>query len=133
MYSTKTLLAAASLAVMAAAGIGSASAAPWDNRFGDRHHDVVVRREVVVNRPVVVRERIVERRPVVVQERIVERRPVVMRERVYETLRFHHFRAFGEPYFLHGRYVVKSHDRFGRPVLVEINPQTGAFIGLVRI
>ena len=33
MYTTKTLLAAASLAVLTAAGLGTASAAPWD------HHD----------------------------------------------------------------------------------------------
>ena len=36
MYSTKTLLAAASLAVLSAAGLGTASAAPWDHH-GDRH------------------------------------------------------------------------------------------------
>ena len=36
MYSTKTLLAAASLAVLTAAGLGTASAAPWDYHW-DRH------------------------------------------------------------------------------------------------
>ena len=37
MFSTKTILAAASLAVLSAAGIGAAAAAPWDHRSGD--HD----------------------------------------------------------------------------------------------
>ena len=34
--------------------------------------------------------------------------------RVAETLRFHRYRMIGDPYFFHGRYVVRTHDRFGR-------------------
>ncbi len=61
-----------------------------------------------------------------------EHRPLVMRERVFDTLRFHHYRAIGAPLFMHGHYVVRSFDRFGRTVFVEVNPYTGAFIGEFR-
>ena len=100
MYSTKTLLAAASLAVLTAAGLGTASAAPWDRhdwRAYERH------------------------------ERM-EHRAFVNRWRVAEALRFHRYDMLGDPFFFHGRYVVRVHDRFGRPVLVQIDPYTGAFI-----
>ena len=62
-----------------------------------------------------------------------EHRPLVMRERVFDTLRLHHYRAIGAPVFMRGHYVVRSFDRFGRAVLVEVNPYTGAFIGEFRI
>ena len=97
MYTTKTLLAAASLAVLTATGLGTASAAPWDR------HDW----------------RVHER---------MEHRAFVNRWRVAEALRFHRYDVLGDPYFFHGRYVVRVHDRFGRPVLVQIDPYTGAFI-----
>ncbi len=83
---------------------GSASAAPWDHRF-DRHP--IVRHEF--------------------------HRPIVERVRVYDTLRFHHYRSVGAPYFVGHHYVVRTVNRFGRPVLVEVNPYTGAFIGEFRI
>ena len=101
MFNTKTLIAAASLAVLTAAGLGSASAAPWDNR-GERHD-----------------WRGHER---------MEHRAFVDRVRIGETLRFHHYRVMGDPYFFHDRYVVRVHDRFGRPVLVQVDPYSGAFI-----
>lgn len=101
MYSTKTLLAAASLAVLTAAGLGTASAAPFDHHW-DRHD-----------------WRAHER---------MEHRAFVNRWRVAEALRFHRYDVLGDPYFFHGRYVVRVHDRFGRPVLVQIDPYTGAFI-----
>jgi hypothetical protein len=53
--------------------------------------------------------------------------------RIYDTLRFRHYRGFGDPYFVRGHYVVRSFDRFGRTVFVEVNPYTGAFIGEFRI
>jgi hypothetical protein len=88
MYTTKTLLKAASLAVLAAAGlgagIGSVCAAPWDR------HDFRA-----------------------------------------ETLRFHHYRVVSDPFFFHGRFVVRAHDRFGRPILVQVNPYSGAFIRIL--
>jgi hypothetical protein len=52
---------------------------------------------------------------------------------VFDTLRFHRIRYFGNPYFVRGHYVVRSHDRFGRVTFVEVNPYTGAFIGFIRL
>jgi hypothetical protein len=105
MYNIKTILTAASLAVLAAAGATSANAAPLGNR--DRaqlaRHDYF------------------------------ERRPIVVRERVYDTLRLHHYRGVGTPIFVHGHYVVRSFNRFGQVVFVEVDPYTGAFLGELRI
>jgi hypothetical protein len=72
----------------------------------DHHHTVVVRHQV--------------------------HRPYVARARVYETLRLHRYVGLGDPYFLHGRYVVRSHDRFGHTVLVQVDPWSGRYIGIVR-
>ena len=60
-------------------------------------------------------------------------RPLVVRERVFDTLRFHHYRAIAAPLFIRGHYVVRSYDRFGHTVFVEVDPYTGAFIGEFRI
>ena len=109
MSSMKTFLAAASLAVLSAAGLGSATAQPWD-RYGDHHRD----------------------RGWVRHERF-EHRAFVNRMRVADTLRFHRYRMIGDPYFVHGRYVVRSYDRFGRTVFVQVNPYSGAFVGEVRL
>jgi hypothetical protein len=105
MHSIKTLVVAASVAL--AAVVSGANAAPWDHRdFRPlARHDAFVR----------------------------EYRPIVMRERVFDTLRFHHYRAAGMPVFLHGHYVVRSFNRFGRAVFVEVDPYTGAFMGEIRI
>jgi hypothetical protein len=103
MFNMKNILKAASLVALAAAGLGAgagtASAAPWDHR-----HDGWARHERM------------------------EHRAYVNRLRVADTLRFHRYRVMSDPFFLHGRYVVRVHDRFGRPVLVQVNPYTGAFI-----
>jgi hypothetical protein len=106
MYNIKTILTAASLAVLAAAG--SANAAPWDNH----NHRAVERRDPYFNRA---------------------HQPIVVRERVYDALRLHHYRGVAEPVFVHGHYVVKSFNRFGRVVFVEVDPYTGAFLGEIRI
>lgn len=54
----------------------------------------------------------------------------VGRDRVFFELRRHNYvRFIGDPYFYHGRYVVRSYNRAGRVVFVEINPYTGGFIG----
>jgi hypothetical protein len=100
----KTLLAAASLAVVSAIGLGSASADPWDHGrpgWHDRAFDRHAR---------------------------FEHRATVDRIRLANALRFHHYRMIGDPYFVHGRYVVRTHDRFGRVVFVQVNPYSGAFI-----
>jgi Ni/Co efflux regulator RcnB len=104
MYNLKTLLAAASMAVAMAAGASPASAAPWD-----RHMDRPTVRHTTMHRP------------------------VVMQNRVVQVLRNHHYRVAASPVFFRGHYVVKSFNRRGRIVLVEINPYTGAFLGEFRI
>jgi hypothetical protein len=60
-------------------------------------------------------------------------KPVVAREQIFTTLHLHHYGWLSDPYFLRGHYVVRSLDPFGRVVLVEINPQNGAFIGEILI
>jgi hypothetical protein len=62
----------------------------------------------------------------------VERR-VVEHRVVFETLRLHNIRYVGNPYFVRGHYVVRSFDRFGRIAFVEVNPYTGAVIGVIRL
>ena len=54
----------------------------------------------------------------------------VDRDRVFVELRRHNYvRFIGEPYFYRDHYVVRTYNRFGRVVFVEVNPYTGAFIG----
>ena len=54
-------------------------------------------------------------------------------DRVFFNLRNHGYaRYVGNPYFYHGRYVVRSYNRFGKIVFVEVNPYTGGFIGEIR-
>ena len=103
MVNIKTLLAAASMTVAMAAGASCANAAPWD-RQADHNMD----RHAPMHRDFVVHER------------------------VAEVLRAHHYRLVADPVFIHGHYVVKSFNRFGRVVFVEIDPYTGAFIGEFR-
>ena len=109
MISTKTLLTAASLAVLTLAGAGAANAAPWDHRGPttriEMRHDT----------------------------RQDFRRQVVSDREVYQTLRMHRLRAISEPTFLRGHLVVRVAGRFGRPSLIEINPYTGRLIGEFRI
>ena len=60
-------------------------------------------------------------------------RNYIARDRVFFTLRNRGYARFiGDPYFYHGRYVVRSYNRFGKVVFVEINPYTGGFIGEIR-
>ncbi|HEY4078927.1 MAG TPA: hypothetical protein VGM26_18505 [Rhizomicrobium sp.] len=120
MFNTKTILAAASLAVMTAAGLGSASAAPWD-----RHENRVERRIERHDNRMDRREARFERR--------IEHRAYVNRLRVADTLRIRNYRVIGDPYFVHDRYVVRTHDRFGRLVFVQVDPYSGAFLREVRL
>ena len=41
-------------------------------------------------------------------------------------------RFIGDPYWFHDRYVVRTYDRWGNVVYVEVDPYSGAFIGEVR-
>ncbi len=113
MFAKKIILAAAGLAALTAT---AATAAPFEHRDRDNNREIV-RHETIVR-----------------QEAVRDfHRPYVARERVFETLRLHRYVGIGEPYFFHGRYVVRSHDRFGHVVLVQLDPWTGAYIGVVRI
>jgi hypothetical protein len=55
------------------------------------------------------------------------------RERVLDSLRLHHYRGVAAPIFVRGHYVVRSQDRFGHVVFVEVDPHSGAFIGEFRV
>ncbi|HEY5346574.1 MAG TPA: hypothetical protein VIJ72_00160, partial [Rhizomicrobium sp.] len=102
--SRKIAMAAAALAVLVSSG--AASAAPWDHDHNgwNRHQG----------------------------EHFGNRHPVE-RGRVFETLRSHHYRNVGDPYFVRGHYVVRSQDRFGRITFVEVDPWSGAFVGEFRL
>lgn len=115
MFNTKTLLAAASLAVLTAAGLGSASAAPRDVR----HDRQDVRQDIRHDRQALRQDR---------RDTRFEHRGFVDRLRIADALRFHRYRMIGDPYFVHGRYVVRTHDRFGRVVFVQVDPYSGAFL-----
>jgi hypothetical protein len=55
------------------------------------------------------------------------------RDRLFMSLRAHSYNRFdGEPYWFRGRFVIRTFDRFGRPVIVELNPYNGNFIGVAR-
>lgn len=61
-----------------------------------------------------------------------EYRGFAPRAQLFVGLRQHGFvRYVGDPYWFNGRYVVRSYDRFGHIVFVEVNPYTGAYIGVV--
>lgn len=115
MFNTKTLLAAASLAVLTAAGLGPAAAAPWEVR-----HD---RQELRHDRQDLRHDRRELRR-----DTRLDHRAYVNRLRIADTLRFHRYRVVSDPYWAHGRYVVRVHNRFGRTVFVQVDPWSGAFI-----
>ena len=55
------------------------------------------------------------------------------RDLFYRNLRAHNYHRWdGAPYWYRDRYVIRSYDRFGRPIFVEMNPYTGSFIGVIR-
>jgi hypothetical protein len=61
-------------------------------------------------------------------------RAYIGHDRVFFNLRHRGYVRFvGNPYFYRGRYVVKSYNRFGRVVFVEVNPYTGGFVGEIRL
>ena len=117
------LLTAVAAAVLSTTGAGMAMADPYDHsghhemdRHGDRHdgdrrggdHDRYWRPEF-------------------------REHSYIDRDRVFMELRRHHYNRFvGDPYWYQGRYVVRSYDRFGHVVFVEVNPYTGGFVGVIR-
>jgi Ni/Co efflux regulator RcnB len=57
----------------------------------------------------------------------------VDRDRVFFGLRQHHYSRFiGDPFWFNDRYVVRTYDRFGHIVMVEVDPYTGDVIGVLR-
>jgi hypothetical protein len=113
----KILTAAAAVAVLSVAGASAASADGWyghgyqDNRdmgrYDNDHRD---------------------------GDRLGrDHRRFADRRVISETLRFHHIRYSGDPYFVRGHYVVRTFNRFGQVSFVEINPYTGAFVGYIRL
>ncbi|MBU6297518.1 MAG: hypothetical protein KGJ79_15420 [Alphaproteobacteria bacterium] len=119
------LLTAAATAILTSTGAGMALADPYD------HHDQMVRHEDRADHRMDRRD---ERRDVRHDRYWREGyRGYVDRDVVYRNLRAHHYdRWVGNPYWFNGRYVVRSYDRFGRVVYVEVNPYTGGFIGVLR-
>lgn len=60
-------------------------------------------------------------------------RGFIQRDRIFFGLKKHgYMRYTGEPYWFQGRYVIRTFDRWGRPIFVEINPYTGEVMGVVR-
>ena len=58
---------------------------------------------------------------------------VAGRDVYFRNLRANHFNRWdGDPYWFQGRFVIRTYDRFGRPIIVELNPYTGAFVGVIR-
>jgi len=56
------------------------------------------------------------------------------RDRIFfELKRQGYVRYTGEPYWFQGRYVIRTFDRWGHPIFVEINPYTGQVMGVVRL
>jgi hypothetical protein len=111
MLAKKMFLAAAALAALTATGLSGANAQPRDRDGRDYRNGRIEMRHDWRD----------------------QRRAFVPRHRVYNTLRLHRYVGLGNPYFMRGQYVVRSYDRFGRVVLVRIDPYTGRFLGVVRV
>jgi hypothetical protein len=111
----KILTAAAAASIMSVAGIAAASADPYDH--GRDYHDRDTSRDHDGWR----------RGGDLRHDRFANR------DRIYESLRYRHIRFYGDPFFAHGHYVVRSFDRFGHVTFVEVNPYTGGFIGFIRL
>lgn len=53
-------------------------------------------------------------------------------DKIFRILRGRHYTQFeGRPFWFHGRYIVRSYDRRGNVVMIEVNPYTGAYIGIL--
>lgn len=60
-------------------------------------------------------------------------RGFVPRDRIFRELRRRNYVRFtGDPYWFQGRYVIRTFDRRGQAIIVEINPYTGDVMGIVR-
>lgn len=113
MLNSKTLLAA--VAALTLAGGAAASAQPWQAR----HDRQEIRQDM--------RDLRHDRRELY-RDTHFQHRPYVERVRVVDNLRFHNYRVIGNPYWVHDRYVVRTYNRFGRVVFVQVDPWRGTFI-----
>jgi opacity protein-like surface antigen len=61
------------------------------------------------------------------------RRGYMDRDRIFGNLRRHHYNRFvGDPYWFQGRYIVRTYDRWGNVIFVEVDPYSGDFLGVIR-
>jgi len=114
----KLLFTAAAAAILTATGAGMAQAAPYHGHGHGYGHGPAVHHRHAVHHDRYWRHGY---------------RGYVRHHVVFRGLRAHrYYRFVGDPYWYQGRYVVRTYDRFGRVVVVEVNPYTGAYIGLIR-
>ena len=52
------------------------------------------------------------------------------RDRVVEVIRGRHIRFVGDPYLYNGRYVMRCYDKLGRLAYCQVDPYSGAFLGI---
>jgi len=51
---------------------------------------------------------------------------------IFRMLRKRHYSQFeGAPFWYHGHYIVRSYDRRGNVVMIEVNPYTGMYVGVL--
>jgi hypothetical protein len=110
MFNMKSVLAAASLAVLSAAGIGSAAAQPYFDRHDTRAWH---RYERMDDRYFAPRH--------------------ISRWRIAETLRLRGLHMIGEPRFFAGHMVVRAENRFGRMLMVHVDPYSGEVVRVIRL
>ena len=62
-----------------------------------------------------------------------EHRRFADRDTIFRSLRYHHIRYVGDPYWVRGHYVVRSYNGYGRVSFIEIDPYSGDVIGVIRL
>ena len=67
---------------------------------------------------------------VIMKVKPAEAGKLLPRDRVVEVVRARHIRLAGDPYLYNGRYIVRCYDRFGRLAYCQVDPYSGAFIGI---
>ncbi|MBV8800870.1 MAG: hypothetical protein JOY77_01275 [Alphaproteobacteria bacterium] len=56
--------------------------------------------------------------------------PLLSPERVEKIVRTQHIRFAGTPYLYNGRYLLRCFDKLGRRSFCEVDPYSGAFLGI---
>lgn len=117
----KTLLATATLALMTIAGAATVSAAPMRPAMHPMTHTQAAL-TIQFHAPA----------PQRLRDNRIDRRRLVSDRMILANLRAHNLRAIGRPHLVRGHLVVQARGRFGRIVLVEVNPRNGRIIGVIR-